>query len=284
MGVTVSPAYQQVTIAPGETAHPVKFRITNNEPLTQTLDLSVQDFNTLGESGGLFFVGTNPTELQKKYGLAKWFSLPFKTLTLQPGQSQVVSGDVLNLPDLSPGGHYGALLLAERSGGTAAQANKITLHPIASSLMFVTKTGGDTHSLKLADVSSHHGLFDLPSSVTLRFQNDGNTHVIPRGLVTITDSSGKVFSKGIINEDSNIVLPQSFRQIYVPLDKVGGAHAIGRYQLRVDFRFDGFNQYREYRSSFIYIPKFIAAIIVIVLVAAFFILIRRRPLPRKTRR
>lgn len=247
-----------------------------------TLDLSVRDFNTLGESGGLFFVGTNPTQLQQKYGLAKWFSLPQQTITLEPGQTQTIEGEILNQGDLSPGGHYGALLLtAANSPGGGSDKNKVTIQPVASSLMFVTKTGGDTHRLDLSGVNYKHSVFSLPSAVTLRFKNDGNTHVVPRGVITITDSSGKVVAKGAINENSNIILPESYRQIYVPLTKIGGANSIGQYQLKVDFRFDGFDQYREYRTSFEYVPKVLLILLIIALAAAVAVLVRRRPKRRK---
>jgi hypothetical protein len=263
-GVTISPAFQQVAINQDEAEKPVTFHITNNEDKPQTYDLSAADFNTLGESGGLFFVGTNPTELQKKYGLAKWFELPQKTITIQPKQTFSLTAQIENLPDLSPGGHYGALMISQ-SGGLNS-GNKVSVHPIASSLMFVTKQGGDTHKLGLAGVNVKHGIFSLPSSVSLRFHNDGNTHVTPRGMVTLSTPQGRIISRGIINEDSNIVLPETYRQLNVPLNKISSAFATGRYVLNVSFRFDGIDQYRQYQTSFLYFPT--AGLIVLVLILA----------------
>jgi hypothetical protein len=262
-GVTISPAFQQVTITAGQSDKPVIFRITNNETKPQTYDLTTADFNTLGESGGLFFVGTNPTELQKKYGLAKWFSLPQKSITIQPKQTFVLNATIENLPDLSPGGHYGALMVSQNSGGSQ---NKIAVHPIASSLMFVTKQGGDTHKLGLDNVTVKHSLFTLPSSVTLRFHNDGNTHVTPRGTITLSTPQGRIISRGIINEDSNIILPETYRQYNVSLKKNSTAYATGRYVLNVSFRFDGTNQVRQYQTSFLYFPM--AALFVLILILA----------------
>jgi hypothetical protein len=264
-GTTISPAFQQVTVLAGEQAHNVEFKITNNEPGKQSFDLSVQDFNTLGESGGLFFAGTNPTALQQKYGLAKWFSLPSRTLTLAAGQSQVIQAQVLNQPDLTPGGHYGALLVAVHPDSAKTSTSKVTLHPIASSLMFVTKSGGDIHSLELSKVSDNHRLLKLPSRIDLRFHNTGNTHVIPRGSVTVTGPGGKLISKGVINQDSNIILPEAYRQFSVPMKPINHPKSIGKYQLRVDFRFDGLDQYREYRSSFSYVPRGIIFVLILLI-------------------
>jgi len=265
-GVTISPAFQQAGILATEQQHPITFKITNNETKARTFDLSVADFNTLGESGGLFFVGTNPTELQKKYGLAKWFSLQQKSITLQPKQSETITAEILNLPDLSPGGHYGALMLQADNPGQSGGNNQVSVHPIASSLLFVTKVGGDTHELSLASVSFKRTLFSIPSSVELRFQNKGNSHVVPRGNVYIKTAAGKVMSKGIINEDSNIILPETYRIYNVPLSSIGGLNASGQYQLHVDFRFDGIDTYRAYQQNLLVIQPWtiLAALVLVV--------------------
>jgi hypothetical protein len=248
-GLTVSPAFQMVTIASNAAEQPVSFSITNNRPVAQDVSFSVADFNTLNESGGLFFVGTNPTALQKKYGLAKWISLPTKNLVIQPMQTISLKASVLNLPTLQAGGHYGALMIS--LGGTNAQAGQVGIQPIASSLLFVTKPQGATHKLDLSNVYVSHSLFELPTSATLRFKNDGNTHVVPRGSVYMSTPGGKVISKGIINENSEIILPENFRKYNVALRQVDKSNAVGRYTLHVDFRFDGIDQVRSYQQSFI---------------------------------
>jgi hypothetical protein len=266
-GITITPAFQQVTIKPGETEHPLKLSVTNNEATTQTLELSAADFNTLNDTGGLLFVGANPTALQKKYGLAKWISLPEKQLSLAPGQTASIDAKILNLPDLTSGGHYGAIMIS--AGGQNQNAsNRVSLHPVASSLLFVTKTGGDTHKLSLSDVTINHSLFHLPGSVTLRFHNDGNTHLIPRGTVTLTNSKGKLISKGIINDNSGIILPETFRKYFVPLQSVSHTGFPGRYTIKVDFRFDGIDQFREFKKSFLFIPAgtIIASVLIIAII------------------
>jgi hypothetical protein len=281
-GVTVSPAFQQVSVKPGDAQQPVNFTITNDKPVAQTFDISADDFNTLGESGGLFFVGTNPTELQKKYGLAKWVSLSQKQITLQPKQSISLQAKILNLPDLAPGGHYGALMIAATNSNHPAQtSNNVALHPIASSLLFVTKVGGDTHKLSLSTVAAKHSLFAVPESVTLRFHNDGNTHVVPRGNVMLSSSGGKLISKGVINQDSTIVLPEASRQYSVVLAPINGGGRPGKYVLRVDFRFDGISQFRSYQQSFRLLPaKYILGIALLILVGII-IQVRRKSLIKK---
>ncbi len=248
-GITVSPAFTQMKITQTETEHPLQFKVTNNEPKEQTLKLSAADFNTLDESGGLLFVGSNPSALQKKYGLANWIRLPEDTVTVPAKQTVTVNATILNQPDLAAGGHYGALMFSLPVNDSGDAQNKIAVHPIASSLLFTTKVGGETYKLKLADVNDNHSVFKLPSSITLRFKNDGNTHLIPRGVVTLTDPRGRIVSKGIINADSGIILPETYRRYSVPFNKIVTASIPGKYKMTVNYRFDGYEQFRTYQSS-----------------------------------
>src|SRR6266404_633901 len=226
-GITVSPAFQMVTIPAGASQQPVTFSITNDQSVAQKLSLSVADFNTLNESGGLFFVGTNPTDLQKRYGLAKWVSLPATLVTIPPKQTYKIQADVLNLPSLAAGGHYGALMIALDNGSNPVGNNQVGLHPIASSLLFVTKLDGATYNLSLAGVNFKHSLFSPPSSVTLRFQNVGNTHLMPRDSVTLIGPGRRLISKGIINQNSAVILPQTYRRYSTPLRQLSSVNHFG---------------------------------------------------------
>ena len=262
-GITVSPAFQQVQVPDGVAEQPVNFTITNDKTAPQTVNLSVADFNTLNESGGLFFVGTNPTALQKKYGLAKWISLPSKQLTIPAKKTVTVQASILNLPTLTPGGHYGALMIA-LAGGQGGN-NSIGVKPIASSLLFITKVPGDTHRLSLSNVYVKHSLTTLPKNVSLRFYNGGNTHVVPRGVVKLIDPKGNTVSQGTINQSSGIILPVSYRVYQVDLNKISQSNELGSYKLAVDFRFDGISQFRSYQTSFVYVPVIYVATLIAIL-------------------
>jgi len=286
LGITVSPAFQLVSIPQDASQQPVVFTITNDKPTPQKLSLSVADFNTLNESGGLFFVGTNPTALQKKYGLAKWVSLPETGLTIPAKQTVKIQADILNLSTLAAGGHYGALMIALDTAGGSGGANQVGLHPIASSLLFVTKLQGATYDLNLTNVYFHHDITKLPSGVTLRFFDFGNTHLVPRGVINLTGPGGTLISKGVVNQNSGIILPQTYRQYPVPLSQLLVPKTPGRYKLTVSYRFDGYSGFRTYQVSFIYVPL-IDLIIFIAIVLVFIICIfwvYRKIRPKKKRK
>ncbi len=281
-GITVSPAFQMVSIPAGASQQPVTFTITNNQPVAQNLDFSVADFNTLNETGGLFFVGSNPTALQKKYGLAKWVSLPASSVTIPAKQTYKLQAEILNLPDLAAGGHYGALMISINNGSLAGSGNQVGLHPIASSLLFVTKISGATYNLSLADVSFKHSWLSLPKTVSLNFQNTGNTHVTPRGEVTLVGPGNKLVSKGIINENSAVILPQLYRRFNIPLKKVSTGTSLGKYKLNVDFRFDGYAQFRGYQASFWQVPLWLPGAAGVIIILAVLWLASRKIRVRRT--
>lgn len=264
-GITVSPAFQQIAVKETEAQKPLEFKITNNRAEAQTINISTADFNALSESGGLFFVGTNPTQLQKKYGLATWLSLPQTTVTIQPRQTATIKAVVLNQTSLAPGGHYGALMLSLALPDANPAKTNITVNPIASSLLFVTKLGGETYRLELSSLSFSRGPFNLPGSVSLRFYNKGNTHLTPRGTVEVIAPSGRLISKGIINENSGLILPESFRVYSVDMKKVSAANLPGRYKLEVKYRFDGFDGFRTYQKSFLLFSPLGLVIVAILL-------------------
>jgi hypothetical protein len=274
-GITISPAYQQINILSSETTQPVIFKVTNNEYYPQTLQLKTSDFSAFNNTGGLFFVGTNPTELQKSYGLAKWLNLPEETVTIAPRQTSNVTVVVQNRDDLAPGGHYGALLFYVAGVNSSLKTNRVGVYPVATALMFVTKINGATYRLSLNQVNYSSDFFKLPTTVSLRFYDAGNTQLTPRGYITITDSKGNLISKGIINEGSLLLLPQNYRYYSVPLQPIAITKRVGVYKLTVYYTFDGYtSHYRVFQASlFLGTPELLLeaiGLLIIVLAVVFY--------------
>jgi hypothetical protein len=101
-------------------------------------------------------------------------------------------------------------------------------------------------------VTAEHSFISFPGSVDLTFKDEGNTHLIPRGTVTVADSHGIIVSKGIINDNSGLLLPEKSRLYSVQMTGVSNRslQLSGKYTLTINYRFDGFDQFRVYKSSF----------------------------------
>jgi hypothetical protein len=159
--------------------------------------------------------------------------------------------------------------------------NSVGLAPIASLLIFVTKVGGDTHKLKLSKVTDNGNIFKHPTQVVLSFHNDGNTHLTPRGVVNLYDPANMLVSKGVINENSGLLLPELDRRYVVNLKSVASSQRLGNYRLTVAFRFDGLEQYRLYQTSRLFITPLSVLLIIFLLVAIWYVAFRRFGLANK---
>jgi len=243
-GISLSPFLQQISLSSTELDKSFSLSVTNHTAGVQELDLKTQDFGSLNDTGGILLVGSDSSYSQK-YGLASWLSLEADTVVLQPGEARNVLVTVNNRPDLQPGGHYGAIVAAVKSLADQS-GNRVVINQQLLSLVFVNKVGGEHYDLRLRSVTPDGNWLHLPSTVKLRFQNPGNVHVIPRGVVKLRSPTGTVVAQGVINSESAFILPETFRELYVPLTKVGSAYPLpGLYHLEVDYRYDGFNRYAE---------------------------------------
>lgn len=236
-GISISPFEQQITVQPSDVVKSFTLTLTNHTTQLQELNLSVRDFGSLNDTGGLLLEGSNSYSHQ--YGLTAWLSLEKNTVDLQPGQTETVLASVNNQSSLQPGGHYGAIIASINSLNQPAN-NNVVINQQLVSLVLVDKQGGDHYALKLTHESNNGNWLRVPTEVNLEFQNPGNVHVIPRGLVQLVSPSGRVLAQGIINDQSAFVLPESFRQLPVTLTPVNQQVPLpGLYRVRVVYRYDG---------------------------------------------
>ncbi len=276
-GVTLSPFLQQLSIAPDEAGKSFSLSITNHTTGLQELNLSARDFGSLNDTGGILLEGSS--KYSQKYGLTSWMTLETDTVVLQPNESRSVLVTINNRTSLQPGGHYGAVVASVNSLEDQ-KGNKVIINQQILSLVLVNKVGGEHYDLKLNSMTANGNWLHLPSTVKLRFQNPGNVHVVPRGTVKLKSPGGTTIAQGIINTESAFILPESFREIYVPLSPFGKALPLpGLYQVEVDYRYDGLSRFARKN----YALRFISAgmYLVLGLIAAVAAAITRHHLRRK---
>lgn len=249
-GVVMTPSYSEVVLNKDEKEKSVEISYTNNLPVAISLRLSVMDFGNLDESGGVAFWGIKTKKGdQQKYALASWLSLESDHLEVAAGATQKVEVTVLNKESLGAGGHYGAVIAQVETQEPVKGV--VGVNQSLASLLLVKKTGGEVYSLKLDKISDKKGSWRLPiNEIELRFLNSGNVHVIPRGVVAVTDPWGRQVEQGIINTDSAIILPESYRQLVVRPLPTARALVPGLYTLTVNYRYDGSNQWEQAQQKF----------------------------------
>ncbi len=253
-GITISPAFQEVTLHQGEKEAGFSVSLTNNIDVPVTLRVAALDFGSLDESGGVAFLGTE-SDLQKKYALASWLRLGKEVFTIEPFGKEEVEVVIENRDTLAPGGHYGALTFkTEYSGQRTNTGDTVSVNQLFSTLIFLKKVGGDIYQLGLKGWEYDHHLFQFQDTPRLRFENSGNVHAVPRGKVIVTDPLGREVAKGIINEESALILPETTRVYPVRLRQLLRNIIPGRYTVEITYRYDGKDDFTTTSFSFDFIP------------------------------
>jgi len=260
-GISLTPFEQQLTIQPTDPAKTFDVILTNHTKSLQELDLTARDFGSLNDTGGILLEGSN--DYSRKYGLASWLSLGTDTVVLQAGETRSLPVTVYNRSSLQPGGHYGAVVASVNSLN-GQSGNRVIINQQLLSLILVDKVGGEHFDLKLAGISQNGNWLHLPNTVKLHFLNPGNVHVIPRGTVSLLSPSGSIIARGIINDDSSFVLPETYRDIFVTLTPVSRSFELpGPYHLAVNYRYDGINHYASRQFLVHYVDLKLYALIIV---------------------
>lgn len=211
----VNPAYLDVTLGKNVARKTIEITYINKSDHPVALELFPIDFNQSDDSGAYGFLGQNAGSYS--YSLSSFLSFESNRIDLDPGQKHVFTVVIQNRPDLSPGGHYAAVVAREIQDKHPSSAAAVA--PAVSTMIFLSKEGGERYNLSLKDMDWPQlpiALF-YPSQIQLTFQNDGNVHVTPYGTITVKDILGRVVDRGIINESSLRVLPESQRIIAVAM-------------------------------------------------------------------
>lgn len=254
IGLTVTPAFQEITLDQNDDQKNLPVSLTNTTSGMVTLRVAAYDFGSLDESGGVAFLGAS-NDLEKKYTLASWMHLEKDTVIIAPGETVTVRVTIENRSTLSPGGHYGALTFkTENSSQGAITGDAVSVNQLFSTLIFAKKIGGEIYDLELKAAEYRNNFVKFQDRIDLRFTNSGNVHVVPRGTVVVSDSLGRIIAKGIINEESSLILPESIRIYPVMLKSLAWCFFPGKYTIAIAYRYDGKGDFTTTSISFDFIP------------------------------
>jgi hypothetical protein len=264
--VTLEPALQEVVIE-NEARTTVPIVLENTSSVEQRFNLRVVDFGSLDESGGVAFLGSGDP---REYEAAKWMEIPVTDILVAPQSKTRVDVTIKNDDTFSPGGHYGAVLFENDTPDSHAEdKTRIAVRQVFSALVYVRKVGGEVFSFRLESKEYRKQLWRLPETVNLRFTNEGNVHVIPRGTVRISDPLGRTIKKATINQSSGLVLPNTARRFDERFIALASAWLPGQYSIRVEYRYDGKDTFEVSGEKYWYWPPVTTGILIVILGAFF---------------
>ncbi len=271
--IEISPAYFDITVGKEGEEKSFELFITNKTDNKVKVDLSSLDFKQTDPYGAIGFLGKEIGNYT--YSLSSFLTYDKDSLEIEPNKREKIVVSVVNRQDLSPGGHYAAVIVKQ----TPIESNKETIiSPALSSLIYLNKSGGERYNLSFKDINFPNFpiVFSQPSTYLITFQNDGNVHLIPFGRADITDMFGRLVYKGIINEGSLRVLPQSRRYIPVYSKKVAPSAPLSINKLTIEGR-DSLNKTKfSYEELFFYVnPKF-AVLLIAILIFIIYLRLKKR--------
>jgi len=259
-GITITPPFKTIEILPDQSRFQFTAILHNQSQEGVNLSITVEDFGSLDDSSGLFFLGAEPHQKWDSHRLAKWITVSPKQLHLNPGDKKEIVAEIINDHNLTPGGHYAALVASIETNRKNAD---IAINQALSSLLFVNKIGGEEYRLNVQTVEAETEWWGRVEGVEVEVQNSGNTHVVPRGSVELVDPLGNQIAHGVINNQSSIVLPDSSRQLSADLSETGLPLWPGKYTLVLAYRYDGQEEIVKTQQEYISIGLVSIGIIVL---------------------
>lgn len=235
-GITVTPSIIHLDLEKDAPEYSLTYLNTTKTDIN--LMLSVADFNELEEGYKLSFL-EGKDAANYKYSLSSWISFENKIIQLSPNEQKSVK-IFIDKARITKGGHYASILAEIVQPNTDKQ---VAVRAVLSSLLFVrASTGLEIEDGKIASFTPIRDNFEYPESYMLRFENKGNVHVVPYGLIEVYDSFGNLTSKGILNEGSLDALPESIRRYDTKVVNYKKVLLPGFYTAKIAIHFGNSNQ------------------------------------------
>ncbi len=247
----VSPPSQELRADPGQTIT-AKAKVRNKSAESINIKVRIEDFTAIGEEGQVALIEKGPQSL------TSWTVVESDTFPLKPGEAKEVIAKI-SVPKEAAGGKYGSFVFSiggeEAAPGTAAIAQEL------ASLFLIRISGPVSEQLTIAEFKAPAFLEFGPVPFTLKFQNSGNVHVKPFGLINITDVFGRVVKDVVVRGETNI-FPGASRIVTVSYDE---KLLLGPYKAQAVLNFGSKNESITATTTFFVFPVRIAAAVLLVL-------------------
>lgn len=231
LALSVTPTLFEMSANPGQ-HWKSSIKVVNSNPYDLTVYASVVNFAPQGElgQGKLLPVFEEVTEGAT---LAEWVDITSDPVTIKKEQSFEIPFTVDVPTDASPGGHFAAILISTQPPAPNEGSLYIRTAQIVTSLFFVKISGEVQENGKIRSFSTVKKFYEYPNvHLELRFENEGNVHLQPRGDIRIYNMWGKERGVIPINHRTHFgnVLPESIRKFEFAWEGEQSLADIGRYK------------------------------------------------------
>lgn len=273
--ITIVPPTLERNVNPGDKAEGT-LKVVNDSATPITFKAVVRDFIVEDTIGTPKILATD--ELSQKYSASSWLAIFPDSFTVPAGTSQTLNY-YLQVPlDARPGGRYAAVVYEPQEligvDGTGAG---VETH-LGS--LFILRVNGDV--LENATVArfqvpgfSEYGPVELITEI----ENLSDTHIKPKGVITIKNMFGQVMETQALPEHN--IFPEAIREFK---NNVGKKYMAGRYTAELQATYGTESNLTLYAvTNFIVFPWKIAGIIALagIFVILLLLYIRKRKNEKK---
>lgn len=218
VGFSVTPSLMNINLTPGD-EFGTKVKVINNTSRPLKIYAEAVDFRDSG-TGQIEFLNDpgikNDLSAANVY-LSRWMTLAKEEIELAPFGSEEIPF-VISVPkEANPGGHYAAILVGPDSPDEKTDGSVVK---ISSKIAFLilSRVAGDVQEKGMIREFSVDKKFSGAANInfSVRFQNQGNIHLRPRGTIKVFDMFGKEKGKSVdfnaSTDSSGNVLPGGDRE------------------------------------------------------------------------
>ena len=259
MSITITPPLFQLSLQPGESWSSA-ITVVNNNTYGLSLYADPVQFRPSGESGRPSFIsntiGNGPMSTVDDTTLAGWITVPKGVFPVNREQTYSLPVTIHVPEDATPGGHYAAVLIGNNAPESITEEGAVNVSSSVAALFFLTVSGDVTEAGRVREFSTQKSVYETAEAhFTLRFENQGNVHLLPQGNIVIYNMFGKERGFIPVNHDGNYgnVLPESIRNFNFTWESDSGLWDIGRYKAEVTIAYGRDSKQSALSTTYFYV-------------------------------
>jgi len=226
--LTVGPARQQITINPGEQASfTVRFYNESETPITGLL--KVNDFIVQDKDGSPRILD-DVSQGTSRFTGSSWITLPYDRMSIAANDKVTVQATLSVPNDARPGGRYVSVYFEPSTALPQAVDNTVGqgVSPRIASLIYIRVAGPITENAMISNLFAKSFFEYGPIDVTSEILNQGDYHIRPRGILSLSDMLGGLIEQSPLKEEN--IFPDAAREY---TNKLGSKWMFGQYKINL---------------------------------------------------
>ncbi len=229
--VVVSPARVEKELRPGDKVR-FNLKVTNDKLLEKKFFVKLSEFGASEDETGKPTFSERPTSSHTAFD---WFKFPIPAIVIPSHARREIPIEIEVPENAESGGYYQAIILSEEDPILREKGPTVGVTQEIGTLVLIKVPGLIREAGTLKEVFPERFIFwSQPIKIFTRFENTGNIHIKPTGLIEIYNMFGQKEEVAQINSTFNNVLPGTVRKFennWSPAKLLFVLPAIGRYKV-----------------------------------------------------